>query len=149
MVVTPFTLIALTRRTMPDFSLEAALQIGAVAAALALIFGLAEEQQFQLFYLLFLPIVWMAVRTGLEGVSVGILLTQLGLIAGVELFRNDPQDLMAFQVLMLILSGTGLCRRRARLAEPPCGTAASAAPGIARAGGAARQSWRDGSRRRA
>jgi two-component system, LuxR family, sensor kinase FixL len=107
-VVTPFTLIALTRRTMPDFSLEAALQIGAVAAALALIFGLAEEQQFQLFYLLFLPIVWMAVRTGLEGVSVGILLTQLGLIAGVELFRNDPQDLMAFQVLMLILSGTGL-----------------------------------------
>ena len=107
-VVTPFTLIALTRRTMPGFSIEAALQIGAVAAALALIFGLAEEQQFQLFYLLFLPIVWMAVRTGLEGVSVGILLTQLGLIAGVELFRNDLQDLVAFQVLMLILSGTGL-----------------------------------------
>jgi two-component system sensor kinase FixL len=107
-VVTPFTLIALTRRTMPRFSIEAVLQIGAVAAALALIFGLAEEQQFQLFYLLFLPVVWMAVRTGLEGVSFGILLTQLGLIAGVELFRDEPQDLVAFQVLMLILSGTGL-----------------------------------------
>ena len=48
-VVTPFTLIASTRRTMPRFSLETALQIGAVAGALALIFGLAEEQQFQLF----------------------------------------------------------------------------------------------------
>jgi two-component system sensor kinase FixL len=107
-VVAPFTLMAWTRRTMPGFSLEAALQIGAVVAALALIFGLAEEQQFQLFYLLFLPIVWMAVRTGLEGVSVGILLTQLGLIAGVELFRDDLQDLVALQVLMLILSGTGL-----------------------------------------
>jgi two-component system, LuxR family, sensor kinase FixL len=107
-VVAPFTLIALTRRTMPGFALEAVLQIGAVAAALALIFGLAEEQQFQLFYLLFLPIVWMAVRTGLEGVTVGIVLTQLGVIAGVELVRDDPQDLMAFQVLMLILSGTGL-----------------------------------------
>jgi two-component system, LuxR family, sensor kinase FixL len=107
-VVTPFTLIASTRRTMPRFSIETALQIGAVAGALALIFGLAEEQQFQLFYVLFLPIVWMAVRTGLEGVSVGILLTQLGLIAGVELVRDDPQDLVAFQVLMLILSGTGL-----------------------------------------
>jgi two-component system, LuxR family, sensor kinase FixL len=35
-------------------------------------------------------------------------LTQLGLIAGVELFRDEPQDLVAFQVLMLILSGTGL-----------------------------------------
>jgi two-component system, LuxR family, sensor kinase FixL len=107
-VVTPFMLIASTRRTMPRFSLEAPLQIGAVAAALALIFGLAEERQFQLFYLLFLPVVWMAVRTGLEGVSLGILLTQLGLIAGVELFRDDRQDLVAFQVLMLILSGTGL-----------------------------------------
>jgi two-component system, LuxR family, sensor kinase FixL len=107
-VVTPFTLIAFTRRTMPRFSIEAVLQIGAVAAALALIFGLAQEQQFQLFYLLFLPVVWMAVRTGLEGVSFGIVLTQLGLIAGVELFRDEPQDLVAFQVLMLILSGTGL-----------------------------------------
>jgi two-component system sensor kinase FixL len=107
-VVTPFTLIALTRKTMPRFSIEAVLQIAAVAAALALIFGLAQEQQFQLFYLLFLPVVWMAVRTGLEGVSFGIVLTQLGLIAGVELFRDEPQDLVAFQVLMLILSGTGL-----------------------------------------
>jgi two-component system, LuxR family, sensor kinase FixL len=107
-VVTPFALIALTRRTAPRFSIEAALQIGAVLAALALIFGLAEEQQFQLFYVLFLPVVWMAVRTGLEGVSFGILLTQLGIIAGVELFRDDSQDLVAFQVLMLILSGTGL-----------------------------------------
>ena len=51
-VVTPFTLIALTRRTMPRFSIETALQIAAVLAALALIFGLAEEQQFQLFYVL-------------------------------------------------------------------------------------------------
>jgi two-component system, LuxR family, sensor kinase FixL len=107
-VVTPFALIALTRRTAPRFSIEAVLQVGAVLAALALIFGLAEEQQFQLFYVLFLPVVWMAVRTGLEGVSFGILLTQLGIIAGVELFRDDSQDLVAFQVLMLILSGTGL-----------------------------------------
>jgi two-component system, LuxR family, sensor kinase FixL len=112
-VVTPFTLVALTRPiaprfSMPRFSIETALQIAAVVAALALIFGLAEEQQFQLFYLLFLPIVWMAVRTGLEGVSFGLLLTQLGIIAGVELIRDDSQDLVAFQLLMLVLSGTGL-----------------------------------------
>ncbi len=107
-VITPFALIALTRPAMPRLTREAALQIAAIAAALALIFGLAQEQQYQLFYLLFLPVVWMAVRTGIEGVSCGILLTQLGLIAGVELFRDDSQDLMAFQVLMLVLSVTGL-----------------------------------------
>jgi two-component system, LuxR family, sensor kinase FixL len=107
-VFTPFGLIALTRRRAFHGSLETALQIGAIIAALSLIFGFAQEQQFQLFYVLFLPIVWMAVRAGLEGVSVGIIIAQLGLIVGVELMRGDAHDLTAFQALMLILSVTGL-----------------------------------------
>ena len=65
-------------------SVETALQFAAIVGALALVFGYAQEQQFQLFYVLFLPIVWMAVRTGFEGVTVGILVTQLGLILGVH-----------------------------------------------------------------
>jgi two-component system, LuxR family, sensor kinase FixL len=108
MVMTPFALIVLTRRRIFRASLETALQIAAIIAALALVFGLAQEQQFQLFYVLFLPIVWMAVRDGFKGVSVGILITQFGVIVGVELFRDDSRDLMAFQVLMLILAVTGL-----------------------------------------
>jgi two-component system, LuxR family, sensor kinase FixL len=107
-VFTPFGLIALTRRRVLRASVETALQIGAIIAALALIFGFPQEQQFQLFYVLFLPIVWIAVRAGFEGVCVGILIAQLGLIAGVELSRSDAHDLMAFQALMLILSMTGL-----------------------------------------
>jgi two-component system, LuxR family, sensor kinase FixL len=107
-VVTPFALIALTRPRSFRASAETALQIVAIVVALALVFGLAQEQQFQLFYVLFLPIIWMAVRAGFEGVSVGILITQLGLIVGVELFRGESLDLMAFQVLMLILAVTGL-----------------------------------------
>ena len=108
MVVTPFALIALTRRLAIRLSLESTLQIAAIIAALALIFGFAQEQQFQLFYLLFLPIVWMAVRTGLDGVSFGILVTQIGLVAGVELYGKEPHDFMAYQLLMLILAVTGL-----------------------------------------
>jgi|GEM_PF-647773 len=107
-VVTPFALIALTRPRSLRASAETVLQIAAIIAALALVFGLAQEQQFQLFYLLFLPIIWMAVRAGFEGVSLGIVVTQLGLIIGVELFRHEPGDLLAFQVLMLILAVTGL-----------------------------------------
>ena len=84
-VITPFVLIVLTHRRAKPVSMEFAVQIAAICAALALIFGLAEEQHFQLFYLLFLPIVWMAVRGGLEGAGVGILVTQIGLIVGVEL----------------------------------------------------------------
>lgn len=108
MVVTPFALMALRRRRMVRVSFETVLQIAAIVAALALVFGFAQEQQFQLFYLLFLPIIWMAVRTGIEGVSVGILITQLGIIVGVELFPAELRDLMAFQVLVLVLTVTGL-----------------------------------------
>jgi C4-dicarboxylate-specific signal transduction histidine kinase len=108
MVITPFALIVLTRRLAIRAPLESTLQIAAIIAALAFIFGFANEQQFQLFYLLFLPIVWMAVRAGLEGVSVGILITQIGLIVGVELYGREPHDLMAYQLLMLILATTGL-----------------------------------------
>jgi len=61
-----------------------------------------------LFYVLFLPIVWMALRSGSEGAVLGILITQLGLISGVMLFPVFGHDVLAFQVLMLILTTTGL-----------------------------------------
>jgi integral membrane sensor domain MASE1 len=108
MVVTPFALIALTRRHGPRISVETALQMAAILAALAVVFGYSEAQQFQLFYVLFLPIVWMAVRTGSEGVSVGILITQIGLIMGVQLLPSGAHDFTAYQALMLVLAMTGL-----------------------------------------
>jgi two-component system, LuxR family, sensor kinase FixL len=108
MVITPFVLIVSTHRRAIPVSVEFAVQIAAICAALALIFGIAEEQHFQLFYLLFLPIVWMAVRGGLEGAGVGILVTQIGLIVGVELSGDKTHDFMALQLLMIILALTGL-----------------------------------------
>jgi two-component system, LuxR family, sensor kinase FixL len=107
-VVTPFTLIALTRRRVLPITVETSLQFAAILAALALVFGYAEERQFQLFYVLFLPIVWMAVRSGSEGVTIGILVTQLGLIVGFILFPEEANDVTAFQALMLVLAATGL-----------------------------------------
>jgi two-component system, LuxR family, sensor kinase FixL len=107
-VIAPFALFALTRRRILPMTRETMLQFIAIALALALVFGLAEEQQFQLFYVLFLPIVWLAVRTGSEGVSVGILVTQLGLILGIQLFPAGTFNVTAFQALMLVLAMTGL-----------------------------------------
>ncbi|HEY6023508.1 MAG TPA: ATP-binding protein [Pseudolabrys sp.] len=107
-VIAPFALFALTRRRLLPMTTETLLQFVAIGIALTLVFGLAEEQQFQLFYVLFLPIVWLAVRTGSEGVSVGILVTQLGLILGIQLFSAGAFNLTAFQALMLVLAVTGL-----------------------------------------
>jgi len=72
-VTAPFALIVLTRRHAFRMTLETVLQIGASIAALPVVLGFTHEKEFQLFYVLFLPIVWMAVRGGLEGAVVGIL----------------------------------------------------------------------------
>jgi signal transduction histidine kinase len=105
----PFALFALTRRRiLPFVSIETGLQCVAIIGALVIVFLFAEEREFQLFYVLFLPIVWMAVRNGTEGASVGILITQLGVILGVGLFPAQREELIAFQALMLVLTMTGL-----------------------------------------
>jgi len=108
MVVAPFGLVVLTRRRTLRMSVETVLQFAAIVAALGLVFGYAREQQFQLFYVLFLPIIWMAVRTGSEGVTIGIVVTQLGLILGVIAFPGKGHDVTAYQALMLVLATTGL-----------------------------------------
>jgi two-component system sensor kinase FixL len=107
-VVAPFGLMALTRRPLLKLSLETAAQFAAILVALVAVFRFPEERYFQLFYIAFLPIIWMAVRAGLPGVTAGILVAQLGLIIGVQLYSGSSVDVTAFQTLMLILAITGL-----------------------------------------
>jgi two-component system, LuxR family, sensor kinase FixL len=107
-VVCPFALILLTRGFFLRPTIEAAAQIAAIFAALGFVFVYAESHHFQLFYLLFLPIIWLAVRGGLEAVTIGILLTQIGLILGLQFMPKGEIDVTAFQALMLVLTMTGL-----------------------------------------
>ena len=62
----------------------------------------------QLFYLFFLPIIWTAVRFGLEGVTAGLVVTQVALITAIHFSEQDPTDVTAYQALMVVLSFTGL-----------------------------------------
>ena len=73
-----------------------------------IVFGVADAFRFQLFYLFFLPVVWTAVRFGLEGVTAGLLLTQVGLIAAIHFTEQNGADVTAYQALMVVLSLTGL-----------------------------------------
>ena len=107
-VVAPFALIVLTRGRALFVTRENALQIVAIIAALAFVFIFAEKHRFEFFYILFLPVIWMAVRGGLELVTIGILLTQVGLILGVQLLPQEGVDVAAFQALMLVLAMSGL-----------------------------------------
>ena len=107
-VIAPFGLMSLTRKKLLKASVETAAQFAAILLALLLVFNFPEEQQLQLFYILFLPIIWMAVRTGLQGVTVGILIVQLGLIVGVHMLASTDFSVTALQTLMLVLAITGL-----------------------------------------
>jgi two-component system, LuxR family, sensor kinase FixL len=107
-VAAPFALLFVTRGRLLPMNRETMLQLIAIVCILFFVFGYAERHHFQLFYALFLPIIWLALRSGLEGVTVGLVVTQLGLIIGVQLAPQEQIDLTSFQALMIVLAMTGL-----------------------------------------
>jgi two-component system, LuxR family, sensor kinase FixL len=107
-VLTPFLLVLMTRRRVVPPSWEALALFVLVLVALWIVFGFAEAFRFQLFYLFFLPVIWTAVRFGLEGVTAGLLVTQVGLIAAIHFTGLGGTDVTAYQALMVVLSLTGL-----------------------------------------
>lgn len=72
------------------------------------IFGLETTDEFRIFYLLFPPLIWMAVRHGLKGAVVGIVATQATMMGITTFLRYEASTVTALQVLMLALSLTTL-----------------------------------------
>lgn len=108
LVIAPLVLLAVTYRPWPKLEPLAILQVTFLFGALAVVFGYQEATAFQLFYLLFLPLLWIALSYGPPGAAVSLLFIQLGLIIGAEIrFGPDP-GLGALQVLMIALAITGL-----------------------------------------
>jgi PAS domain S-box-containing protein len=62
----------------------------------------------EMFYLLFLPITWMAVRRGLRGATISILVVDMGIVLALRIYPRSLEELTVFQFLMLVLSLAGL-----------------------------------------
>jgi PAS domain-containing protein len=62
----------------------------------------------EMFYLLFPPLIWVAVRRGLRGATAAILALDTGLIVALRIYPRSPAELTLLQFLMLILSLAGL-----------------------------------------
>ena len=88
--------------------LAAAAAVAMIGGALWLIFGLRNSNEYQFFYLLFLPIVWIAMRWGYAGVAIALLIVHVILVSTATYLGYAAYDFIAFQMLMLVLSGTGL-----------------------------------------
>jgi len=74
----------------------------------ALLHSASGASAYHLFYLLFLPIIWMGMRGGYVGVAVALLATQTALFFTASYIGLDANDFGEFQILMLVLSITGL-----------------------------------------
>ena len=81
-------------------------------ASLAFLLYLAFENNFarsaHLFYLFFLPLIWIAIRRGLRGVVVALILVDSSLAVMMRVAHQGMEDLAVIQFLMLILAVTAL-----------------------------------------
>jgi two-component system sensor kinase FixL len=86
-----------------------AVQGASIVAALAAVFSAsAGDHSLGNFYLLFLPLVWIATRHGLPAANWAVPAIQIGLIAGLVIQGSSEHTLRAFQLLMFALAATGL-----------------------------------------
>lgn len=107
-VVLPFILFVWQNRSRPVLTLEHVLQLFAILGAITIVFGLAGQTRLHFSYVLFLPVMWAAVRSGLSGAATGLMITQIGIMIALHLTGDQPSHVPAFQVLMSALAVSGL-----------------------------------------
>jgi two-component system sensor kinase FixL len=111
-VVTPLVLRILHKHPLPEFSgllmLEIAFYLILIFGSLWIIAGAGAVGGVKFFYLLFLPVVLAALRYGLDGACVALAVSQLGLVGVLQVFSADARTFTEFQILMLVLTTTGL-----------------------------------------
>jgi signal transduction histidine kinase/integral membrane sensor domain MASE1/ActR/RegA family two-component response regulator len=88
--------------------LETAGQAVSIVIVLWLALGLHLGGNLQPLYLCFLPIIWIALRRGLPGATIGIALTNAGANFIFQRVGENPVAVAELQLFMLILSLTGL-----------------------------------------
>jgi signal transduction histidine kinase len=98
------------RLRVPSFALiaEVALFTLVTGFALWMIVGSDRPNDYKYFSLLFLPVVVVAVRHGIDGSCLALASTQLGLLAVLRAFGYDATTFTEFQIVMLVLTMTGL-----------------------------------------
>lgn len=82
-------------------------QIIAILGVLWIMFGQLFAP-YELFYLCFVPIVWVAMRNGIRRVVVAILALDFGIVAALHFFPANPSVVAKVGLLMLVVSATGM-----------------------------------------
>src|SRR5450432_1178465 len=86
--------------------LEAAGQVVSILLFLWVVFGPLAPRQY--FYLGFVPIIWIAMRHGIERAVIGLLVLNFGIVVALRFFPAPPQFITKIGFLMMVVSATGL-----------------------------------------
>lgn len=87
---------------------EAMMQAIVLAATVWLIFQGFGSDPSRLFYLLFLPLIWIATRFGLNGAIVTTAIVQMGVVLGIHAGDQISLPIVELQALLVALTLTGL-----------------------------------------
>jgi diguanylate cyclase (GGDEF)-like protein/PAS domain S-box-containing protein len=87
--------------------LEVVGQVISMVVVLWIMFGRALGYK-QLYYLAFVPIIWIAMRQGIQRVVSGLLAFNFGIVIALKLYPVPEDSLTKIGLLMLTVSGTGL-----------------------------------------
>jgi len=82
--------------------------LASLAFLIYLAFGNSFARSAHLFYLFFLPLIWIAIRRGIRGVVVALVVVDASLALMMHVVRQGMEDLAVLQFLMLILALTAL-----------------------------------------
>jgi len=89
--------------------LELTAQSGLVVFAIWFVFGYAPAVPYQPLYLLFVPVIWIAVRRGLPGAVLTTFAISAGMTLAAWITKAQRGSLPKLQLAMLALGLTGLC----------------------------------------
>jgi signal transduction histidine kinase len=87
---------------------ETFIQLGAICALLFLIFELADQGPVRYFFVMFLPVIWVATRNGLLGACVALFVLVAGLIILIQTHDSRVGTLFELQARVLGLGITAL-----------------------------------------
>jgi len=88
--------------------LESSGFLASLAFLIYLAFGNNFARSAHLFYLFFLPLIWIAIRRGIRGVVVALIVVDSSLAIMMRVVHQGIEDLAVLQFLMLILALTAL-----------------------------------------
>ncbi|WP_395710498.1 ATP-binding protein [Reyranella sp.] len=88
--------------------IDSGIFLAGVLIALWLIFSVEGANDYHFFYLLFLPVSWIAMRTGFAGAAAAVCLVHLLLLAFISWGGYPASTFMSYQFLVLALAFNGL-----------------------------------------